>query len=164
MNENLELLQLAIAIGAGATLLMDLWAVLNRRMFGAPGLNWCFVGRWIGGIPNGRFVNDDIGAQPSIAGECALGWVAHYVVGVVFALGFLTVAGEAWLAAPALLPALLFGLATVVFPFLIMQPGLGAGIAGSRTPSPARARVRSLLTHSVYGLGLFLAGTVVSMA
>jgi len=52
-------------------------------------------------------------------------------------------------------PALLFGLATVAAPFLLMQPGMGAGIAASRSPRPGVARVQSLLTHAVFGVGLY---------
>lgn len=39
-----------------------------------------------------------------------------------------------------------------------MQPGMGAGIAASRTPNPRAARLQSLVTHAVFGLGLYLAG------
>jgi hypothetical protein len=45
-----------------------------------------------------------------------------------------------------------------------MQPGMGAGVAASRTPRPGAARMQSLVTHAVFGLGLFLAARVVSGA
>ncbi|MCZ3133241.1 DUF2938 domain-containing protein, partial [Acinetobacter baumannii] len=56
--------------------------------------------------------------------------------------------------------ALIVGLASVVFPFLLMQPGMGAGIAARRTPRPGVARLRSLVTHAVFGLGLYASGHV----
>jgi hypothetical protein len=37
----------------------------------------------------------------------------------------------------------------------VMQPAMGAGIAASRTPRPNLARLRSVVTHTVYGLGLY---------
>lgn len=37
-----------------------------------------------------------------------------------------------WARRPTLLPALIVGLATAVAPPLIMQPGMGLGIAASR--------------------------------
>jgi nitrous oxidase accessory protein NosD len=43
-----------------------------------------------------------------------------------------------------------------------MQPGMGAGIAASRTPKPAVARINSLLTHATFGLGLYLAALATS--
>ncbi|MFM4830667.1 hypothetical protein D3C87_798680 [compost metagenome] len=50
------------------------------------------------------------------------------------------------------------GIGTVVAPFLLMQPCMGAGIAASRTPYPASVRLHSLITHGVFGLGLYLSG------
>lgn len=44
--------------------------------------------------------------------------------------------------------------------FLLMQPGMGAGIAASRTAAPNTARWQSLLTHGVFGTGLYLGGWV----
>jgi hypothetical protein len=40
----------------------------------------------------------------------------------------------------------------------VMQPAMGAGIAAGRTPRPWMARVHSVLTHGVFGLGLYVAG------
>jgi hypothetical protein len=33
---------------------------------------------------------------------------------------------------------------------------MGAGIASSRTPHPNLARLRSIVTHTVYGIGLYV--------
>ena len=60
-------------------------------------------------------------------------------------------------ASVTLLPALVVGVVTVVFPFFVMQPGMGFGIAASKAPDPMRARLRSLMTHTVFGIGLYLA-------
>jgi hypothetical protein len=38
-----------------------------------------------------------------------------------------------------------------------LQPALGAGIASSKTPTPVLNCVKSLITHTVYGFGLYLA-------
>ena len=51
-------------------------------------------------------------------------------------------------------PALTVGIGSVAAPFLLMQPAMGAGIAASRTPRPSAARMRSLVTHGVFGVGL----------
>jgi hypothetical protein len=53
---------------------------------------------------------------------------------------------------------MIVGIGSVVAPFLLMQPGMGAGIAASRTPKPGAARLNSLVTHAVFGLGLYAAG------
>ena len=45
---------------------------------------------------------------------------------------------------------------SVVVPYLIMQPAFGLGIAASRTPQPLHARLRSLMAHTAFGVGLYL--------
>lgn len=156
MSDRLEFVLFSMVIGTGATAVMDLWALLRQRLFGAPSLDWAMVGRWLGNIPRGRLVHDRIAAAPAVRGEHMIGWCAHYGIGIAFAAMLLAICGVSWVRQPTPLPALLFGLATVAAPFLIMQPALGAGIAASRAPNPNRARVNSLLTHSVFGLGLYL--------
>jgi hypothetical protein len=64
---------------------------------------------------------------------------------------------------PTIGPALLVGIVSVLAPLLVMQPGMGAGIAASRLPRPHAARVRSIVTHTVFGFGLYLAGLLVSL-
>ena len=145
------------AIGIGATLAMDCWNLFLKRAFSISSLNYCLLGRWIGNMPRGNFTHANINAAPAVRSECAIGWLAHYTIGIVFAAVFAVIASGEWLAHPTLLPALLFGIATVVFPYFIMQPSLGLGVAASRTPRPMQARLKSLATHAVFGLGLYLA-------
>src|SRR5918992_331407 len=130
----------AIAIGIGATLVMDLWNLFLKRTFSIPSLNYCLLGRWVRHMPEGTLRHASITAAPQKPLECTVGWIAHYTIGVVFALAFVAFASVEWLARPTVLPALLYGIGTVVFPFFIMQPSLGFGIASSRAPNPRQAR------------------------
>jgi hypothetical protein len=146
----------AVTIGIGASLLMDGWNLFMKRVFGIPSLSYCLLGRWLLHMPDGTFSHASIAAAPQKRFECSAGWLAHYTIGVVFALVFLALASSDWLTRPTLLPAFLYGVGTVVFPLLIMQPSLGLGIAASKTPHPAQARMKSLMTHIVFGVGLYL--------
>jgi uncharacterized membrane protein YagU involved in acid resistance len=92
----------------------------------------------------------------------AVGWISHYSIGIALALVFAVLTSGDPVARPTLLPALLYGLGTVVFPFFIMQPSLGLGIASSRTPRPTHARLKSLVTHTVFGVGLYVCALGVS--
>ncbi|HEY0994398.1 MAG TPA: DUF2938 domain-containing protein [Gemmatimonadaceae bacterium] len=152
----------AVLIGAGATLGIDLWALLLRRALGVASLDYCMLGRWVLHMPRGRFVHAGIAKSPAMPFECAAGWSAHYGIGIAFALTFLLVAPSGWLARPTLLPALVFGVATVLVPFFTLQPAFGLGIAASRTPSPWKARLKSLGTHAVFGAGLWGWGLLLS--
>lgn len=152
----------AAIIGVGASLLMDGWNLLLKRAVEIPSLNYCLLGRWLLHMPEGTFSHSSISAAPQKRFECPVGWLAHYSIGVAFALAFLAAESGDWLAHPTLLPAFLFGIATVVFPLFIMQPALGLGIAASKTPKPTQARLKSLATHTVFGVGLYLCALVVS--
>ena len=146
----------AILIGAGATALMDVWGLLLKR-FGIPPLNYAFLGRWIGHLPRGRWRHESIAKAAPVEGERLIGWAAHYSIGVAFAALLLATFGLAWARSPSLLPALAVGVVTVLAPWFILQPAMGAGIASSKTPRPVFNAVKSLVTHTVYGLGLYLA-------
>ena len=152
----------AVAIGIGATLMMDLWNLFLKRAFRIPSLNYCLLGRWLWHMPEGKLRHASIAAAAQKPFECTVGWIGHYSIGVVFALVFVVLASGDWLERPTALPALLYGLATVVFPFFIMQPSLGLGMASSRTPNPTPARLKSLGTHIVFGIGLYVCALGVS--
>ena len=152
----------AVAVGLGATLVMDLWNLFLKRTFSIPSLNYCLLGRWLRHMPGGTLRHASITAAPKKPLECTVGWIAHYTIGVVFALAFVVSTSGDWLARPMVLPALLYGIGTVAFPFFILQPSLGLGIAASRTPNPAQARLKSLVTHIVFGVGLYVCALGVS--
>ena len=152
----------ALLIGAGATAVMDLWAIARKHLLGMSLPDYGLVGRWLAHMAlSWRFHHDRISAAPAVHGERAIGWIAHYLIGIAFAALLIGLCGTEWVRQPAIGPALLVGVGTVAAPFLLMQPGMGAGIAASRTPNPAAARIQSLITHAVFGVGLYMAGKLV---
>ena len=161
MPEALDLVVPGIVMGVTGSALMDVWSAALRR-FGIPTLDYRLLGRWVGYFPRGRFTHDRIGASAPVAGEVAVGWLAHYAIGVTFAFLLLALVGRSWLESPTLVPALAVGLATIVAPWFVMQPAMGAGIAGAKSPNPAATRARNLGTHAVYGFGLYVAALAMS--
>lgn len=158
MTEGTKLFASVLLTGVGATAVMDLWAIARKRLLGVPSLDYALVGRWLAYLPRGRFRHHPIGASPPVRGERPLGWAAHYGIGIAFAALLFAGWGPAWADDPTLGPAMIVGIGSVAAPFLVMQPGMGAGIAASRTPRPMVARLHSLVTHAVFGLGLYAAG------
>jgi hypothetical protein len=151
-----------LLIGAGATAATDIWALARKHLVGVALPNYRLVGRWVGHLTHGRFRHDAIAAAPAMRGEAFIGWVTHYAVGMGFALLLPASAGSGWLRQPTLMPALLLGIGTVLAPFLVMQPAMGAGFFASRTPRPGAARLQSLMNHAVFGLGLFITAKLLS--
>lgn len=156
LSDASELIARSILIGACATLIIDLWAAVLRR-FGVPSLSFALLGRWIGHLVHGRWRHPGIAKSAPIRRELLIGWCAHYAIGIGFAALLLVIVGREWASSPTLPPALCVGVATVVAPLFILQPAFGAGIASSKTATPVFNTVKSLITHVVFGIGLFIA-------
>ncbi len=151
----------AVAIGIVATAVMDLWLTLLKAL-GLPTLNFALLGRWVAHMPRGRWAHQAIAQAAPVRGETALGWAAHYFTGIALALLLAALAGPQWLRAPSLWPALGFGMATVALPLFVMQPAMGAGVASSRTKTPALNVLKSLANHTAFGLGLYAAALAIT--
>ena len=143
----------AIFIGFGATLLTDLWALFLKRAFKIPSHNYCLVGRWLRTMPEGMFKHSNIATAPQKRAECTVGSIAHYIIGVMFAITFIILTGNRWLEHPTPIPAILFGIVTVAAPFFILQPSFGLGLAAAKVSNPMQARLRSLMNHTAFGIG-----------
>ncbi|HTE42723.1 MAG TPA: DUF2938 domain-containing protein [Steroidobacteraceae bacterium] len=151
----------SVFLGVGATAIVDLWSIIRSHVVGVALPNYGLVGRWLAHLAHGHFRHSSIVASPTVRNERAIGWIAHYLIGTLFAALLLGLCGSEWMQRPTIGPALAVGFGTVLAPFLIMQPGMGAGIAASRTPRPAAARLHSFVTHGVFGIGLYITGLVV---
>jgi len=162
-SELLDLIVNSVVVGVGATIVMDFWALILQRFMGIAPLNYALVGRWLTHIGKGVLRHNNIATAKPVTAELVVGWAAHYLIGVVFAAALIMLVGNEWVSAPSVIPAIVFGILTVGFPFFIMQPGMGFGIAASKSPKPNVARFRSLLTHFIFGLGLYFSATLNSL-
>jgi hypothetical protein len=144
-----------LVMGITATVAIDLWATFANRVLGWPRTNWGLVGRWIGHMRDGQFAHVSIGSSPPIVHESIFGWVFHYVVGCIYAALYLMYLSIAQMEKPTLVSAVLFGLVTILSPWLLMQPALGLGICASKAPRPNLVRLQNLIIHSGFGLALY---------
>jgi len=149
----------SLQIGLGATVLMDLWTGLLRHA-GVRTLDYALLGRWAGHVWRGQWRHRAIGQAAPVAFERAWGWGLHYAVGIVFAGLFLAWVGEGWTVQPTLGRALAFGALTVLVPLCVMQPAMGLGLFARHTATPWRGCARSLVTHLVFGVGLYASAWV----
>jgi hypothetical protein len=162
MNDFILFFASAILIGLGATLTFDLCALFLKRAFKITPFNFCQIGRWLLYMPEGTFKHVNIRSAPKKSEECVMGWIAHYMTGITFAIAFVALMGDNWLQRPTLIPAIFFGVVTVTAPFFVVQPLFGLGIAASKTSNPTQSRLRSLMNHTAFGVGLYLFGLLVS--
>ncbi|MBJ9978095.1 DUF2938 domain-containing protein [Pseudomonas sp. S75] len=156
-----DLLFAGVVIGVGGTAVMDAWGLMLRRL-GVATLDFALVGRWVGHLAKGRVMHQAIGQAEPVRHERVLGWGVHYGIGIVFAMVLVGIVGDDWLSAPSLWPALLVGVATVIAPLCVMQPAMGAGFFASKTAKPVANCIKSLVTHMVFGCGLYLSAELMA--
>ncbi|UCF89564.1 MAG: DUF2938 family protein [bacterium] len=151
----LKMYILGIGAGIAATATMDLLAAVFNRAGLTAGAKGQWVGRWYLGMLRGRFVHTDIAACPEQDGEKRAALVGHYVIGVVLAVFY--VAGAKWLgrSPDGFFLAMGYGLATCVFPWILVLPALGFGACGWKGPPELKLFRSSVMNHISYGLGLW---------
>jgi len=142
-------------IGIGGTIAMDIWAVILWKLFGQGAPNWGPVGRWAWHLQNGTVFHDSIAQATAYANERALGWAFHYFVGIVYGVVLALFMGNAWLQEPTVLPAFIWGIATVGAGWFLLHPGLGLGWMASKTPNPMKVRAMGLIAHTIFALGMW---------
>lgn len=149
-----------VLVGVGATIVLDAWIALLKRL-GVQTLDLAMLGRWVGHTFKGEFVQPSIRKATPIAGERALGWLTHYAIGIVFAALLVGVMGTGWSQNPSLVPAVIVGMMTAAFPLFVMQPALGAGFAAAKTPAPVKNCLRSIVNHTIFGVGLYVSAVAI---
>jgi hypothetical protein len=156
---NGHILLFGVITGILTTLTSDVGALIgSRRGIGGKGPRRSgpdIIGRWFGYLLRGKFSHTNILETPRLPGELPIGLAVHYAIGIIFTFLF----GAILLAlhlTPTFLAAVVFGLATVVFPWFLMLPSQGMGWMGRDVPAPARVGRMSLYTHFVFGLALAL--------
>lgn len=162
VTEGMEIVLEAMLIGIGGTAILDLVSFLMERFFAVPATNWRMVGRWVGHMPGGRFVQPDLKQADPVFGEHALGWIFHYVIGAGYGLLLVAIWGVGWLQAPSFVPPMVLVLALLVLPYFVMMPGMGMGVAGAKTPKPNVTRLKSVVGHSIFGFGMYVTALVIA--
>ena len=139
-----------ILIGIGSCIVFDVWQRIFQIFTSIPPSNWTLVGRWfIGLMSNGQLIASQLSQQPEAKHETPIGWVVHYVVGVAYAYVLFILVQE-----PTITYGLVFGVVSVLIPWLFLMPAMGNGIMASKTPNPKVACALALMMHSLFGLSL----------
>ena len=146
----------SVPIGVVATLTMDILTVAAIKLRLIAPLPPQLIGRWFASAARGQVLHSDIGRAPAINHELAVAVPAHYAIGVTLARLYLFASSVFGLNPRSLMTALAFALCTNLLPWLLMFPAMGYGWFGVRGPAETRLFLSSLVTHCLYGLGLWL--------
>lgn len=151
----IALVLFGVGVGVAATVTMDVLGAFARRLGLAAGAKGTWVGRWYLGMARGRLVHSDIAAAPELAGEKQAALIGHYLIGIMLSVFYLIAADRLGLEASSFVIALGYGLATCVFPWVLVLPALGFGAFGLKGPKELKVFRTTVLNHAFYGLGLW---------
>ena len=71
----------SVLTGAGATALIDMWAVARKRLLGIPALDYGLVGRWLAHLARGAFATLASPLRRRCAAS-ALALITHAIFGL----------------------------------------------------------------------------------
>lgn len=142
-------------LGIFATIAIDTWATFSNKALNLPRTDWAMVGRWLSHIPTGKLVHNSIRSTSQANHEKLLGWTFHYCIGIVYAALYTMIVLLILDGQPSLASAWVFGMATILSPWLIMQPCLGMGFCATKAAHPNKVRLQNLAIHSIFGTALY---------
>ena len=153
----METIYQGVLIGIIATIGQDIWEATVKHIFRFPTAGLALVGRWVGHMPKGTFVHHSIKESPAIPHELLIGWIAHYITGILYGVTYLYFVQTVLMSEPTISSALIFGLILLIAPWFIVQPGIGLGVFASKAPRPGVVRLISISLHIVFGASLYIA-------
>ena len=145
-----------VIVGVGACVVFDIWQRIFHWLTAIPPSNWALVGRWtIVLLTSGQLIVRDLELRPNRQNELGVGWLVHYSIAVAYAAIFMVLMRANILAAE-FADGLLFGVVSVIVPWLFFLPCLGKGIMGRLTPNPLLVCTLALMMHSIFGVAIGL--------
>ncbi|MDP8206711.1 MAG: DUF2938 family protein [Candidatus Electryonea clarkiae] len=154
-GEMIKLILFGVFVGVAATMTMDVFAIVSQKVGLTVGAKGQWVGRWYLGIAQSQFVHANIADSPEQAGEKRAALVGHYIIGIALAVFYVVGADLLGVSPGLFLVAFGYGMATCIFPWFLVFPGLGFGLFGLKGPPELRLFTSSLMNHFFYGFGLW---------
>jgi hypothetical protein len=146
-----------ILMGVVATLFMDMLSILFGKLkIIHPLIGPEVVGRWTLYLFRGKFIHKDIHKTPALNNEKSAALLSHYLIGIALAGVYLLLEWIEPQLRDQLWMPLIFGIATVLLPWLWLYPSIGLGFLASKAPRRSPYFVTSLVSHTNFGLGLVI--------
>jgi len=144
-------------MGTIATYFMDLLAgILARSKIIYPFISPEAIGRWFLYIFKGRFIHKDINESPELKNEKIWCLISHYLIGIALAGFYLILDLKVGLVQEHVWMSLVFGIATICFPWFWLLPSIGIGFMASKSPNRLQILRTNLINHTNFGVGLFI--------
>jgi len=146
-----------ILMGVWATFYMDFLArfVVKLKIVRAT-IGPEIVGRWTLYMFRGKFVHEDIYQTPVLKNEKPAALISHYLIGIVLAGIYLFLELKVPAIRDQLWAPLIFGIATILLPWLWLYPSMGIGFLASKSPNKSDCIIFSSINHTNFGIGMVI--------
>jgi len=146
-----------ILMGIFATYIMDsLTGFLIKRKLIHSFIGPEAVGRWFLYMFRGKFIHNDINRTPALNNEKLWSFLSHYLIGIFLAGIYLFLELKVPIIRDQMWVPLVFGITTVLLPWIWLFPCMGLGFLASKSPNKSGIITTSLINHTNFGLGLFI--------
>ena len=147
----------AVLMGTFATVFMDFLAgILAGRKFIYPFISPEAIGRWFLYIFKGKLKHKNINETPKLKNEKRWGQISHYLIGIALAGVYLVLDLNIALIHEHKWMSLVFGIATVFFPWFWLLPSIGMGIMAAKSANRSQIIRTNLINHTNFGIGFFI--------
>ncbi|MCP4581103.1 MAG: DUF2938 domain-containing protein [candidate division Zixibacteria bacterium] len=144
-----------ILMGIFATFIMDLLAkFLVKSKIVRPRIEPHIPGRWVLYLLRGKFTHEDIRQTPAVKNEKPAALISHYLIGIVLMGIYLFLELKEPAIRDLLWMPLVFGVATVLLPWLWLYPSIGIGFWASKTKNQSDYIIFSSINHINFGIGM----------
>ena len=141
-----------ILMGIFATYFMDILAkFLVKSKIVRPAIEPHIPGRWALYILKGKFIHEDIRQIPALKNEKLAALISHYLIGIVLIGIYLFLELKIPAIRAQLWMPLVFGVATVLLPWLWLYPSIGIGFLASKSKKKSDYIIFSIMNHINFG-------------
>ena len=146
-----------ILMGIFATFFMDFLAkFLVKSKIVRPAIESHIPGRWTLYMLKGKFIHEDINQTPALKNEKLAALISHYLIGIVLMGIYLFLELKAPAIRDQLWMPLIFGVTTVLLPWLWLYPSIGIGFLASKSKKKSDYIIFSSINHTNFGIGMVI--------
>jgi hypothetical protein len=146
-----------ILMGILATFYMDfLAAFLVKSKIVRATMEPQIPGRWALYMLRGKFIHEDIRQTPALKNEKLAALISHYLIGIVLTGTYLFLELKEPAIRDQLWMPLIFGVTTVLLPWLWLYPSIGIGFLASKSPKKSDYIIFSSINHINFGIGMVI--------
>ena len=142
-------------MGIFATLFMDITAkILYKLKIVRPTIEANIPGRWVLYMLKGKFIHKDIRQTPALKNEKLAALISHYLIGIILIGIYIFLETKIPAIRTQIWMPIIFGVTTVLLPWLWLYPGIGDGFLASKSEKQTDQIIFSIINHLNFGIGM----------